>query len=145
MHDAMVAQLIEERERIYRGGVPAMLPVVDNSGGMAALATPDSYEWFQMTAKTAPRWRNEVTLRSLERLLEYSPGRFIDRIAPTPLLIIAAAEDFLPLDIVESAFARAGEPKQLRVLPAGHFAPYEPPHFADASAWATEWFQRHIG
>ncbi|HUI28180.1 MAG TPA: alpha/beta fold hydrolase [Candidatus Kryptonia bacterium] len=141
---AMVQQLIDERERIYAGGRPAMVPVVDNSGGLAALATPDSWEWFQRAAKVAPTWKNEVTLRSLERLLEYSPGRFIDRIAPTPLLLIAAEQDFLPLDFARRALERAGEPKSLVVIPAGHFAPYEPPHFATASSEAVAWFRTHL-
>ncbi len=140
----LVAQLIAERERIYAGGVPAMIPVVDAGGGFAALATADSAEWFHLAAQSAPSWRNEVTLRSLERLLEYAPGLIIDRIAPTPLLLIAAAQDFLPLDLAERAFARAGDPKRLCVLDAGHFSPYEPPHFATASAAACEWFAEHL-
>ncbi|MBI3785572.1 MAG: alpha/beta fold hydrolase [Deltaproteobacteria bacterium] len=142
--DAMVQQLIAERERIYAGGEPAMIPVVDNDGGMAALATPDSWEWFQSLAQAAPNWKNEVTLISLQRLLEYAPGRFIDRIAPTPLLIVAAEQDFLPFDIVQSAFERAGEPKRLCRIPAGHFTPYEPPHFATAAGAAVDWFTQHL-
>jgi dipeptidyl aminopeptidase/acylaminoacyl peptidase len=141
----MVQQLIDERERIYAGGTPAMVPVVDNSGSVAALATPDSWEWFQLLAPVAPTWKNAVTLCSLERLLEYAPGRWIDRIAPTPLLLIAAEQDFLPLDFARRAFARAGEPKRLVVIPAGHFAPYEPPHFATAAGEAAAWFRTHLG
>jgi len=140
----MVEQLIVERERIYGGGAPAMMPVVDGQGGAAALATADSWEWFQLAARQAPSWRNEVTLRSLERLLEYSPGLVIDRIAPTPLLLIAATEDFIPIGLTREAFARAGEPKRLVELAAGHFAPYEPPLFGTASAEATAWFTRHL-
>ena len=142
--NAMVQQLIGEQERIYAGAAAAMIPVVDESGGMAALATADSWEWFQSLAKVAPSWRNEVTLRSLQRLLEYSPGKFIDRIAPTPLLIVAAEHDFLPFDIVQTAFERAGEPKRLCRIPAGHFAPYEPPHFATAARAAVDWFTQHL-
>ena len=140
----MVQQLIAEREHIYGGGTASMIPVVDNGGGPAALGTLDSWEWFQLVAKISPTWRNEVTLRSLERLLDYAPGRFIDRIAPTPLLMVVAEHDFLPLDIAQRAFERAGEPKKLVVIPAGHFAPYEPPHFATASHAASEWFATHL-
>jgi len=141
---AMVQQLIYEREHVYGGGEPTMIPVVDNSGGPAALGTPDSHEWFQMAAKTAPTWKNAVTLQSLERLLEYAPIRFVDRIAPTPLLLVAAEHDFLPLDFARRAFERAGEPKRIVVIPAGHFAPYEPPHFATASSEAIAWFRTHL-
>jgi hypothetical protein len=144
LRDEMVQQLIAERERRYAGGAPAMIPVVDNSGAAAALASADSWEWFQSLAAVAPNWKNEVTLGSMERLLEYAPGRFIDRIAPTPLLIVAAEHDFLPLDIVQRAFERAGEPKRLCVIPAGHFAPYEPPHFGTAARAAVDWFTQHL-
>jgi fermentation-respiration switch protein FrsA (DUF1100 family) len=140
----LVTQLIAERERVYAGGPPAMIPVVTNSGEFAALTSSDSWEWFQARAHDAPNWRNEVTLRSLDRLLDYAPGRFIDRIAPTPLLILAAQEDFLPLDIAQRAFERAGEPKRLVVLPGGHFDPYEEPHFATAAREATQWFTRYL-
>jgi fermentation-respiration switch protein FrsA (DUF1100 family) len=140
----LVAQLIAERERLYAGEAAAHIPVVTDKEEMAALATSDSWEWFRLAARSAPTWRNEVTLRSLERLLEYAPVHVIDRIAPTPLLMIAAETDFLPLDLAQEAFARAGEPKRLRLLPAGHFAPYEPPHFEAACAWACEWFAEHL-
>jgi fermentation-respiration switch protein FrsA (DUF1100 family) len=141
---ALVEQLIAERERIHGGGAPAMIPVVTDGTDFAALPTADAWEWFQLLARTAPAWRNQVTLRSLERLLDYGPGRFVDRIAPTPLLLIAAAQDFLPLDIAERAFARAGDPKRMVVLDGGHFCAYEPPHFATASREACEWFVRHL-
>lgn len=144
MRDALVAQQIEERERIYAGGAPAMVPVVGAPD--AALGTPDAAEWFQAVAADAPSFRNEVTMRSWERILEYSPLRWIDRIAPTPLAIIAAQEDTLcPIALAREAFARAGEPKRLVELPVGHFAPYDPPGFADAAGAAVDWFTTHLG
>ena len=145
VRDALVAALIDERERLYAGGAPQMMPVVAPDDGPAALPGDESWQWFQSYASRAATWRNEITLRSLERLLEYAPLRWIDRIAPTPLLMIAAERDFIPIDLTREAFARAGEPKKLVVLPAGHFAPYEPPHFATASGLAVEWFRQHLG
>ncbi|MCC6764726.1 MAG: alpha/beta hydrolase [Deltaproteobacteria bacterium] len=144
MRDALVAQQIEERERVYAGGAPAMVPVVGAPD--AALGTPDAAAWFQKVAAEAPSFRNEVTMRSWERILEYSPLRWIDRIAPTPVAIIAAEQDALcPIALAREAFARAGEPKRLVVLPVGHFDPYEPPCFADAAGAAVEWFTAHLG
>ena len=63
---------------------------------------------------------------------------------PTPLLMIVADEDFLPIGAARRAFERAGDPKRLVVIPAGHFAPYEAPHFATAAGEAAEWFRRHL-
>ena len=124
--------------------LPAMVPVVAEAG--AALATPDAAEWFGKMATLAPTWRNEVTARSWERILEYSPLRWIDRVAPTPLLIVAAEHDVIcPLELAREAFVRAGEPKRLVVLPVGHFAPYEAPCFAEAAGAAVDWFTTHLG
>lgn len=142
---AMVHDLIEERERLYAGAAPLTMPVVGAAGAPAALPGDEACEWFQLAAQTAPTWKNEITLRSMERLLEYAPGRYVERIAPTPLLMLVAEHDFLPLAIARRAFERAGNPKRLCVLPAGHFAPYEPPHFATASHEAVNWFCQHLG
>jgi fermentation-respiration switch protein FrsA (DUF1100 family) len=140
---SLVAAQIEERERLYDGAAPTMMPVVGDPS--AALATPDSEAWFSAMAALAPTWRNRVTLRSWERILEYSPLRWIDRIAPTPLLMIAAENDVIcPIHLAREAFARAGEPKELLVLPVGHFDPYETPCFADAAGAAVAWFTRHL-
>jgi pimeloyl-ACP methyl ester carboxylesterase len=70
----LVEQLIAERERIYAGGAPAMIPVVTAGSDFAALPTPDAWEWFQAIAHLAPSWRNQVTLRSLDRLFDYAPA-----------------------------------------------------------------------
>lgn len=144
VRDAMVQQLIAERERVYAGGEPMMMPVVAEGGGAAALPGDEAWQWFSQMAPLAPSWRNEITLLSMQRLLEYSPLRFIDRIAPTPLLLIVAERDFLPLEVALRAFDRAGEPKKLIRLDAGHFAPYEPPHFDTAAGEAAAWFLEHL-
>ncbi len=140
---SLVAAQITERERLYDGGALATMPVIGDPA--AALATPDSAEWFGKMAPLAPTWRNSVTLRSWERILEYSPLRFVDRIAPTPLMIIAAEHDVIcPVHLAREAFTRAGDPKKLVVLPVGHFDPYEAPHFTAASGAAVEWFTQHL-
>lgn len=66
--------------------------------------------------------------------------------APTPLLIVAAERDVIcPLELAREAFARAGEPKRLVVLPVGHFDPYEEPCFAAAAGAAVDWLTTHLG
>lgn len=142
---ALTAALADERDRVHAGGTPQMLAVVAPENGAAALPGDEAYDWFTSYEERVPDFRNEVTLLSLERLLEVSPLRWIDRIAPTPLLLIAAERDFIPIDLAREAFARAGEPKRLVVLPTGHFAPYEPPHFAETSRLAADWFRTHLG
>ena len=129
-----------------RGAAPMMIPVVNQDPqGPAALPTADSWSWFITTHKErAHSWRNEVTLRTVEMLGEYEPGSYIERISPTPLLMIIADGDHLAVaDEAFAAYNRALEPKQLVVLKGGHFDAYVK-DFAASSGAALDWFQRHL-
>lgn len=141
------AQCDADREARFRGEPPAMIPVVsEDPMGPAALPTPDSYEWFVETGRTrAPAWRNEVTLRTVEMLMEYEPGTYVDRVSPTPLLMVIAAGDHLAVaDEAFAAYNRALEPKRLEVLPGGHFGAYVDPGFQLSSGAARDWLVQHL-
>jgi uncharacterized protein len=130
----------------FRGEAPAMVPVVDPDPlAASALPTPDSWEWFSETGKTrAPAWRNEVTLRSVEMFTEYEPGTYLPWISPTPLLLVVAAGDHLvPSELAIAAFETARQPKELVILPDGHFDAYVK-GFEAASGHARDWFTRHL-
>ena len=68
-----------DRAARYRGEPPAMVPVVDPDPlAVSALPTLDSWEWFSEAGKgRAPSWKNEVTLRSVEMLMEYEPSVYL--------------------------------------------------------------------
>jgi len=140
-------QFDADRAARAAGQPPGMIPVVSNDpAGAAALPTADSYEWFTSTGRTrAPSWRNEVTLRSVEMFTEYEPGVYIDRVSPTPLLMVLAARDHLTVvDQALEAYNRALEPKRLELLPGGHFEAYVGPGFDQASSAARDWFLAHL-
>ena len=141
------ALLDEDREARFAGKPPAMIPVVaPDPLAQSALPTADSWQWFSATAqRRAPAWRNEVTLRTVEMLMEYEPGTYIERISPTPLLLIVAAGDHLAVaDEAFAAYNRALEPKKLVVLPGGHFDAYVDEGFTQASGAARDWFVHHL-
>jgi uncharacterized protein len=136
----------QDRAARFRGEPPRMVPVVDpDPAATSALPTADSWEWFSETGKRrAPSWKNEVTLRTLEMLTEYEPGSYVERISPTPLLMVAAIGDHLtPTDLALETYERAREPKQLVLLPGGHFDAYVK-DFEVASGAARDWFLEHI-
>jgi hypothetical protein len=60
-----------------------MIPVVAADPlAPSALPTHDSYQWFiETSGERAKSWRNEVTLRTLEMLMEYEPGSYIARMS----------------------------------------------------------------
>jgi fermentation-respiration switch protein FrsA (DUF1100 family) len=141
------ATLDQDRAARFAGQPPGMMPVVaEDPLAPSALPTPDSYKWFTETGRTlAPAWKNEVTVRTVDLLLEYEPGAYIERIAPTPLLMVVAAGDHLtPCDMALEAYTRAHEPKRLELLPGGHFEAYVGPGFLQASSAAREWFVQHL-
>ena len=123
-----------------------MVPVVDeNPLAASALPTADSWQWFTETGKTrAPAWRNEVTLRSVEMFTEYEPVSYLPYISPTPLLLLVAAGDHLvPSELAIAAYDKAHQPKQLVILPDGHFDAYIK-DFDAASGPARDWFAQHL-
>jgi uncharacterized protein len=146
----ILAQFIETlaQDRIlrYTQGTVNYVPVVAPEGQPSALPTPDSYEWFTKTAETrAPNWRNEVSLESMEKFLEYNPAANIHLIAPTPLLMVVASHDTLtPTDLALEAYQRAREPKSLVIVKGPHFGAYTDPAFSQSAPPAAEWFTRHL-
>jgi fermentation-respiration switch protein FrsA (DUF1100 family) len=77
-------------------------------------------------------------------LMEYEPSAYLERISPTPLLMVVAALDHLtPADLALAAYQRAREPKQLVLLPGGHFDAYTK-DFEAASGAARDWFAEHL-
>ena len=137
----------EDRAARFRGEPPAMVPVVDpDPMAVSALPTADSWEWFSETGeKRAPAWKNEVTLRTVELLMEYEPGVYVERISPTPLLMVVAAGDILTVsDLAIDAYENAREPKKLVILPGGHFGAYTGPDFDVSSGAARDWLVQHL-
>jgi hypothetical protein len=104
----------------------------------------DAIAFFRTAAERAPSWRDEITLRSVEMAREYEPAVYISRISPTPLLVIAATEDSLTgTDLTLEAYERALQPKQLVLIPGGHFIPYVAA-FSASSGAARDWFCSHL-
>jgi len=139
-------QFDADRMARFMGEPPAMVPVVDKDPlAPSALPTADSWEWFTETGNTrAPAWRNEVTLRSVEMFTEYEPGSYLPYISPTPLLLLVAAGDHLvPSELAIAAFDTAHQPKELVIVPGGHFDAYVK-SFDTFSGHARDWFTRYL-
>lgn len=89
-------------------------------------------------------WENRVTFRSSRLSRMYDPGQWIDRVSPTPLLLVVGRDDKItPSDLALAAFERALEPKRLALIPGGHFDLYLS-QFPASSAAAVAWFIEHL-
>lgn len=137
-----------DRAARYAGKEPGMIPVVweQDPTEPCALPTEDSHDFFLEAARErAPSWRNEVTLRSVEMFVEYEPGAYIADIAPTPLMMVVGAKDHLTVvDLALEYFERAREPKELLVLPGGHFEAYVPPAFDVNAPAQLAFLHKHL-
>jgi dipeptidyl aminopeptidase/acylaminoacyl peptidase len=118
------------------GAAPARVPVAPSG--------TDSYA-FLVSAYPELAYPNEVTLQSREMARSYVPGAFVPKIAPTPLLMVAAENDTTtPTDLQRAAFATAGEPKRLVVVPdCGHYGVYID-RFDESALPARDWFLQHL-
>ncbi len=89
-------------------------------------------------------WNPRITLRSFEVTVLDDILPLMAKIAPTPLRMILTDQDTLcstPRQL--EAFAAAGEPKSLMVLPGHHYALYTT--WKDAAiAAARAWFVEHL-
>ncbi len=142
--EGLLTALQQDREARFSSGEVNYVPVVAEDRN-CALPTADSYEWFTEThQQMAPNWENRVTLESIEQFLAYSPGIYMSRISPTPLLLAVAENDILtPTDLAVAAYERVLEPKKLEILPGGHFDAYTE-GFAESAGAATDWFRQHL-
>jgi fermentation-respiration switch protein FrsA (DUF1100 family) len=136
----------EERDRLLAGLPPRLRAVIPaGDGAPCVYDAPEAAAFYGDGGALAPAWRNEVTLSSLAHSTEYDPGAQVERISPTPLLMIVATHDTVtPTDLALSAYNRALEPKKLVLLEGDHFVPYVR-QFPAASAAARDWFVAHLG
>ncbi|KIW17279.1 hypothetical protein PV08_04470 [Exophiala spinifera] len=139
------AAFAADRQARAEGKEPVMVPVVDADPlKPSALPTPDSYEFFSSWEKKS-NWKNTVTMKTVELFRAYEPQQLIDKISPTPLLMTIASGDVLtPADLALGAFARAREPKQLQLLPCGHFEAYSGPLFERNAGTQTEFLKKWL-
>lgn len=128
-------RLLADRDRRAEGLPPGTTP--------AALPGSETEEWAKAVDR-AGAYQNVVTLRSLELLRTYEPIAFVERIAPTPLLMVVADRDTqTPVAWQREAFALAGEPKRLVSLPGRHYDPYMGLLSQSIDA-ALAWFAEHL-
>ena len=89
-----------------------------------------------MDVRTPP-----LTLESAERILEFQPGSVVERIAPRPVLFVAAEHDTVtPADGIADMYRLAREPKRFEVMPGiTHYEIYEEPHIERIIGWTHDW------
>jgi cephalosporin-C deacetylase-like acetyl esterase len=120
-------------------------PVVREPGSDVPgfLDQPEAAEWFLATGP-GTGWENRFQLR-WSREVSFDPAVCAMRLAPTPLLMVVAADDRVaPAAVALDTFERAAEPKQLELLDGHHFCAYDGPAHTRAVAVTTDFLVRHL-
>jgi cephalosporin-C deacetylase-like acetyl esterase len=134
----------EDERAQARGEPPRYQAIVSADPAVpAAYRAPDAIDFYRQPIPEGI-WENTVTVRSTRAARMYEPGVWIDRVSPTPLLMVVALHDTITLtDLALAAYERALEPKRLALIPGGHFDPYLS-GFTQASHAARAWFREHL-
>ena len=123
----------EDRLNRYRGGEPGMVK-----------ALADDNMFTRMPPECSVNLDTHVTLHTMEMYAEYEPASIIERIAPTPLLMIIAGDDDMTFTDDElEAYSRAREPKALVIVPGDHRVVYFEEYERTSTA-ARDWFVTHL-
>jgi len=141
---ALEEMLVSDERAQARGEAPRTQAIVSKDPTVpASYRAPDAVEFYLQPIPDGI-WENSVTVRSTHAARMYEPGAWIDRVSPTPLLMVVATHDTVtPTDLALDAYERALEPKQLCLVPGGHFDPYLS-RFDQASGAALAWFEGHL-
>lgn len=138
--------LDDERLSAAAGNPPSTVPIcADDPSRPHVFPGRRTYDYFHnYTREKGLNWENEITIRSLDYLLEYDVTCYMDQISPAALLMIIADEDIAtPRDIALRAFDKAFEPKRAVFIPGDHYGSYLE-EFAKSSAAARDWFVEYL-
>jgi len=146
-HELEVA-VEQDRERRYRGEKGLRIPVGGRPGELCGLSSDQAVVDFFAGAKALFKtWNDTMTLESAERIFEWTPISFVDRIAPRPLLIVTTGgyDVVHPAWFVNEAYERARQPKRIEFLPFDQLGLYSEPGLSVSLRHATEFFVEHLG
>lgn len=140
---AMLSGMNRDRDARFATGEAAhYMPAVGMPGEMALMAGEEAYIYYMNAQKAGAPYDNQVTVESVEKMIEYNADGGVSMISPTPLLMIHADADLIPMPMVEEVFARAGNPKKLLALVGLHTDLYSGgKHAAQVAAESAAWFR----
>ena len=105
----------------------------------------EGFEYYRTDRARHPRSATALTWSSVDRLVSFDAFRFVDLIAPRPLLMIVGSEAVTSWMAVE-AFQKARGPKELHWIDgAGHVDLYDKEQYVGpAVSKLTEFFGTHL-
>jgi len=138
---------VEQIER-FKGAPVEKIAVHAPQGEPCLIAGKAAYERSQREEALLSSVNREITLSSIEKILEYFPGASVAHISPCPLLMIVAEDDEVtPAKLAQECYGNAKEPKSIVKLPCKHYDVYKrenQKYFEMAASAATQWFSEKL-
>lgn len=133
------------RKNEYLTGNINYIPVVDSIGSFAALPGKEAYQWFKNASANAPAWKNQVTVKSIEKIFEYNPQCFVHLNTTTPVLMVITSDDGItPSTDQLRTYELIRAPKKLIIVSGGHFDASAGPGFEKFYKPAIDWFKNYL-
>jgi len=148
--EALLAAIEEERGRLLAGEAPRRIDLHGSAarGDFAVMPGDDEQaEHFANLRRLQPTWRDDITLESLDRVLDFRPLDVVAEIAPRAVCMLAAAgpDPVHPLDQILEAYDRLREPKRLHLMPEKGLDLRFDPAWSRCMDHAVDWFKVHLG
>ncbi len=134
-----------DRQERFAGKTPMYIPVTsDDPSVFTAVRGKPAWDFYQTFQSRAARFQNRVTLRSLEHLFAYEPAAYLNRLAPTPALVILLSND----ELVDNAYVKREIQKlpgthEITFVEGNHFSPYME-KLEESARMAIDWFNRYL-
>lgn len=135
-----IERIYTSRENVGKQSSSSLLKLFPGKSEIALQGDPSSvmndpnlHQFLKSLEERNIPWDPNATPQTLLNIVAFEPLAFIHRIAPTPLLFIAADRDAAAGTSLQlKAYAHAWEPKTLVVLRnTGHFDPYHGESFEE--------------
>ena len=137
--------ILNDRIERFRTGIINYIDIVNQPGQPCALPGKEAYDFFMSTTETAPNWRNQMTVESVEKMREFDVISSIEILSPTPTMFIPAENDgLISIESIINVYDKISEPKSLVSLPITHFEIYRDPWLSKAADIASEWYQTYL-
>ena len=143
--DALLDRLEADRKRRYETGASERVPP-SQRGGPTGIVPMDErtaafhVDHLKQTGKMLLVSEPEITLESIEKVIEFNPESVIHLIGPRLLYIVTTGgwDVIHLLDQIQDAYKKANEPRKLVLLPCEAYEVYRDPHQAMALEAALE-------
>ncbi len=139
------------RKRASEGGAPMFAAAEQREDGFVPMPSDpamieDVMGWYAKTGDMLMHTAPEMTIESFERVMEFSVVHTAAKIAPRPYCIVQLTghDVYHPNQMIQTAYAVAGEPKRIFSIPIDQLDCYKPDGREKTIGVAIEFFDSYL-